>query len=71
KLRGDVVVIGGGNVAADVARSAVRVTDGKVTMLCLESAEEMPAAEDPAEDDIDLTQEIPLAAEEDEENTEE
>jgi NADPH-dependent glutamate synthase beta subunit-like oxidoreductase/Fe-S-cluster-containing hydrogenase component 2 len=50
KLSGDVVVIGGGNVAVDVARTAVRCTDGKVTMLCLESAEEMPAAEDEAED---------------------
>ena len=46
RLSGDVVVVGGGNVAVDVARSAVRVTDGKVTMLCLESAAEMPAAKD-------------------------
>ena len=46
KLDGDVVVIGGGNVAADVARTALRCTDGKVTMLCLEQREEMPAAKD-------------------------
>ena len=46
KLRGDVVVVGGGNVAADVARTALRCTDGKVTMLCLEQREEMPAAKD-------------------------
>ena len=46
KLTGDVVVIGGGNVAVDVARSAARATKGKVTMLCLERAEEMPAAKD-------------------------
>ena len=45
-LAGDVVVIGGGNVAADVARTALRCTDGKVTMLCLEQREEMPAAKD-------------------------
>ena len=45
-LSGDVVVIGGGNVAADVARTALRCTDGKVTMLCLESRDEMPAAKD-------------------------
>ncbi|MBR4727256.1 MAG: FAD-dependent oxidoreductase, partial [Clostridia bacterium] len=45
-LTGDVVVIGGGNVAADVARTALRCTDGKVTMLCLEQREEMPAAKD-------------------------
>ena len=46
KLSGDVVVVGGGNVAADVARTALRCTDGKVTMLCLESRDEMPAAKD-------------------------
>ena len=46
KLSGDVVVIGGGNVAVDVARTALRVTDGKVSMLCLESEQEMPAARD-------------------------
>ena len=46
KLKGDVVVIGGGNVAVDVARAAVRATNGKVTMLCLESETEMPAADD-------------------------
>ena len=46
KLTGNVVVIGGGNVAADVARTALRCTDGKVTMLCLESRDEMPAAKD-------------------------
>ena len=46
KLDGDVVVIGGGNVAVDVARTAYRLTDGKVTMLCLESEKEMPAASD-------------------------
>lgn len=43
KLEGDVVVIGGGNVAVDVARAARRVADGKVSMLCLESEAEMPA----------------------------
>ena len=46
KLDGDVVVIGGGNVAVDVARSALRAASGKVTMLCLEGADEMPAARD-------------------------
>ena len=46
RLNGDVVVVGGGNVAVDVARSAVRATNGKVTMLCLESEKEMPAAAD-------------------------
>ena len=46
RLDGDVVVVGGGNVAADVARAAKRTTDGKVTMLCLEQRDEMPAAKD-------------------------
>ena len=42
----DVVVIGGGNVATDVARSARRlVGDGNVSMFCLESRNEMPAHE--------------------------
>ncbi|MBQ6541110.1 MAG: FAD-dependent oxidoreductase [Lachnospiraceae bacterium] len=50
KLDGDVVVVGGGNVAADVARTAKRCTSGKVTMLCLESREEMPAAKDEVEE---------------------
>ena len=45
-LNGDVVVVGGGNVAVDVARTAVRCTNGKVTMLCLEGEKEMPAALD-------------------------
>ena len=43
RLPGDVVVVGGGNVAVDVARTAARTTAGKVTMLCLESEAEMPA----------------------------
>ena len=46
KLDGDVVVVGGGNVAVDVARTALRCTSGNVTMLCLEGENEMPAASD-------------------------
>jgi len=46
RLEGDVVVIGGGNVAADVARTALRTTDGHVSMVCLEQRDEMPAAKD-------------------------
>ena len=42
-LYGDVVVIGGGSVAADVARSALRLGAEKVTMMCLESGEAIPA----------------------------
>jgi NADPH-dependent glutamate synthase beta subunit-like oxidoreductase/MinD superfamily P-loop ATPase len=41
----DVLVIGGGNVAMDAARSALRLGAAKVRAMCLESAEEMPAWE--------------------------
>ncbi len=44
KLSGDVVVVGGGNVAIDCARTAHRLGAAKVTMLCLESRETMPAS---------------------------
>ncbi len=43
KVEGKVVVIGGGNVAIDVARMAIRQGGEDVGMYCLESAEEMPA----------------------------
>jgi NADPH-dependent glutamate synthase beta subunit-like oxidoreductase len=46
KLSGNVIVVGGGNVAVDVARTAIRYGADKVTMLCLESCDEMPAADD-------------------------
>jgi len=38
-----VLVIGGGNVAVDVARSALRLGAGEVHMACLEARHEMPA----------------------------
>lgn len=43
---GKVVVVGGGNVAVDVARTAVRSGADNVQMFCLESRDIMPAAED-------------------------
>jgi len=39
-----VVVVGGGNVAMDVARTARRMGAEKVDVVCLESAQEMPAS---------------------------
>jgi NADPH-dependent glutamate synthase beta subunit-like oxidoreductase len=42
-LDGRVLVIGGGNVAIDVARSAVRLGASEVQLACLESRDEMPA----------------------------
>ena len=41
----DVLVVGGGNVAVDAARSAVRLGTGRVRMMCLETLAEMPAYE--------------------------
>lgn len=46
KLAGKVVVIGGGNVAVDVARSAVRYGAESIGMYCLEQRKEMPASEE-------------------------
>lgn len=43
KLEGRTVVVGGGNVAIDVARTAVRAGSSEVGLYCLESAKEMPA----------------------------
>ncbi len=52
KLTGNVIVIGGGNVAIDVARTAVRTGAASVSMCCLESREEMPALEEEIEDAV-------------------
>jgi NADPH-dependent glutamate synthase beta subunit-like oxidoreductase/coenzyme F420-reducing hydrogenase delta subunit len=41
----DVLVIGGGNVACDAARVALRLGAERVRMMCLENDEEMPAWE--------------------------
>lgn len=46
KLEGSTVVIGGGNVAIDVARTAARVGSETVVMYCLESRQEMPALQE-------------------------
>lgn len=44
RLTGRAVVIGGGNVAVDVARTAARVGAAEVNMVCLESEAQMPAS---------------------------
>ena len=55
---GRTVVVGGGNVAIDAARVAARTQAPEVTMLCLESAEEMPASDEEVaearEDGVDI-----------------
>lgn len=43
KLSGDVVIIGGGSVAVDCARTALRLGADSATMLCLESGNAVPA----------------------------
>ena len=45
-LAGTTVVVGGGNVAIDVARTAARLGSERVEMLCLEGEAEMPASEE-------------------------
>lgn len=52
ELKGNVVVIGGGNVAIDVARTAARTSGGSVNIFCLESREEMPALEEEIEETL-------------------
>ena len=49
KLSGDVVVIGGGNIGADVARTAIRQGAKNVHLYCLESYDEMPMGEEDQE----------------------
>ena len=53
KLSGKTVVIGGGNVAMDVARTALRADSDDVSMYCLESRDEMPAAKDEIEEALE------------------
>lgn len=49
-LKGKTVVIGGGNVAVDVARTAIRKGSDDVALYCLESRETMPASAEEVED---------------------
>jgi NADPH-dependent glutamate synthase beta subunit-like oxidoreductase/NAD-dependent dihydropyrimidine dehydrogenase PreA subunit len=50
ELKGKTIVIGGGNVAIDVARTAVRVGSDKVEMFCLENRKQMPALDEEIEE---------------------
>lgn len=45
-LEGDVVVVGGGNVAIDAVRISSRCVDAKISMFCLEQRENMPASKE-------------------------
>ncbi len=53
KLKGRSVIIGGGNVAMDVARTALRAGSEDVQVFCLESREEMPAWEKDVEEALE------------------
>ena len=46
KMTGRVVVIGGGNIGADVARTALRCGADSVDLYCLEAYEDMPMGEE-------------------------
>lgn len=51
-IEGDTLVIGGGNVAVDVARAAMRLGNKNVKMVCLEKDEEMPTVPDEKDEAI-------------------
>lgn len=52
-VKGSVVVIGGGNVAVDVALTALRSGASDVQLVCLETEEEMPAYEEGIKQSMD------------------
>ena len=52
-LKGKTLVVGGGNVAIDVARTALRKGTEDVQIFCLESREEMPAWDKEVEEALD------------------
>ena len=52
-LEGDVVVVGGGNVAIDAARISSRCTDAKISMFCLETRDKMPASDEEIEEALE------------------
>lgn len=52
KMSGNVVVVGGGNVAVDCARTAHRFGADKVSMVCLESRDTMPASNEEIEETL-------------------
>ena len=51
-VEGDTVVIGGGNVAIDVSRAAIRLGNRNVKMFCLEKDEDMPTVPDEKDEAI-------------------
>lgn len=71
KIKENMVVVGGGNVAFDVARTSVRNGAKKVTMVCLETRDEQTADEFEIEDGLEegitiINRVAPVAVERDE-----
>ena len=58
KFKGNVVVIGGGNVAVDCARTAKRLDAASVKMVALEDRETMPASKEEIAETLDENIEI-------------
>jgi len=52
-IKGDIAVVGGGNVAVDVARSALRIGAKKIIIIYRRTREEMPAYEHEIQDALD------------------
>lgn len=52
-IEGDVVVVGGGNVAVDCARNAIKRGASHVTMVSLEQRDEMPASKAEIQETLD------------------
>lgn len=72
KIGDNMVVVGGGNVAFDVARTSVRNGAKKITMVCLESRDEQTADEFEIEDGFEegiqiINRVAPIAVERDSE----
>lgn len=53
KMEGKTVVIGGGNVAVDCAKTASRFGSPNVSMVCLESRETMPASKNEIDETLE------------------
>ena len=58
KMDGNVVIVGGGNVAVDCAKTAKRFGAAKVSMVCLESRDTMPASKNEIAESLEENIEI-------------
>ena len=58
KMEGNVVIVGGGNVAVDCAKTAKRFGAARVSMVCLESRDTMPASKNEIAESLEENIEI-------------